>query len=114
MQRATGGRSEVTFRSYDAGVESFYGTKKDVVWLDEKAEQKIYAECLLRTLATVPGEPNGIMLLTFTLLAGMTELAKDFIRAEEISPKHLNRNGADGPAALDRSRTIAPEIRCCL
>jgi len=77
------------FKSYDSGAESFYGTKKDFVWLDEEAEQRIYAECLLRTLATVPGEPNGMVLLTFTPLAGMTELAKDFIRAEEGSPKCL-------------------------
>lgn len=89
VKHTAGGRSELTFKSYDAGVESFYGTKKDVVWLDEEAEQKIYAECLLRTLATVPGEPNGIILLTFTPLGGMTELAKDFIRAEQDSPKRL-------------------------
>jgi phage terminase large subunit-like protein len=89
VRHASGGRSELQFKSYDSGAESFYGTKKDVVWLDEEAEQKIYAECLLRTLATVPGEPNGIILLTFTPLAGMTEMAKEFIRAEEGSPKRL-------------------------
>ncbi len=89
IQHIAGGRSELTFKSYDSGVESFYGTKKDVIWLDEECEQKIYAECLLRTLATVPGEPNGMILVTFTPLWGMTELAKDFIRAEEGSPKRL-------------------------
>ena len=89
VKYATGGRSELTFKSYDSGVESFYGTRRDFVWLDEECEQKIYAECLLRTLATVPGEPNGMILVTFTPLWGMTELAKDFIRAEEGSPKHL-------------------------
>jgi phage terminase large subunit-like protein len=89
VKHVLGGRSELTFKSYDAGVESFYGTKKDVVWLDEEAAQKIYAECLMRTLATVPGEPNGIILVTFTPLWGMTDLAKDFIQAEEGGPKHL-------------------------
>jgi len=89
VQYIAGGRSELTFKSYDAGQESFYGTKKDVVWLDEEAEQKIYSECLLRTLATVPGEPNGMLLVTFTPLWGMTELAKDFIRAEEGGQKKL-------------------------
>jgi phage terminase large subunit-like protein len=89
VKHVSGGRSDLQFKSYDSGPESFYGTKKDVVWLDEEAEQKIYAECLLRTLATVPGEPNGIILVTFTPLWGMTELAKDFIQAEEGSPKHL-------------------------
>ncbi len=70
VKYATGGRSELTFKSYDSGVESFYGTRRDFVWLDEECEQKIYAECLLRTLATVPGEPNGMILVTFTPLCG--------------------------------------------
>lgn len=89
VKHISGARSELTFKSYDSGVESFYGTKKDVIWLDEEAEQKIYSECLLRTLATVLGEASGIILVTFTPLWGMTELAKDFIRTEEGSPKKL-------------------------
>jgi|SRR5208283_98489 len=63
VQHATGGRSDVTFKSYDSGVESFYGTRKDVVWLDEEAEQKIYSECLLRTLATCQVSRTGFCLL---------------------------------------------------
>ena len=89
VKHISGSRSDLTFKSYDSGVESFYGTRKDVIWLDEEAEQKIYSECLLRTLATVPGEPNGIILVTFTPLWGMTELAKEFIQAEENGPKKL-------------------------
>ena len=89
VKHVTGGRSELTFKSYDSGVESFYGTKKDIIWLDEEAEQKIYAECLLRTLATVPGEVSGLMLLTFTPLAGVTELVKDFMQAAEDGQKKL-------------------------
>ncbi len=44
IRHVSGGRSELTFKSYDSGVESFYGTKKDVVWLDEEAEQKFESE----------------------------------------------------------------------
>jgi phage terminase large subunit-like protein len=83
VKHVSGGRSDLQFKSYDSGPESFYGTKKDVVWLDEEAEQKIYSECLTRTASTVPGEPNGIILVTFTPLWGMTELAKEFIYAQE-------------------------------
>lgn len=105
VKHITGGRSELTFKSYDSGVESFYGTKKDVIWLDEEAEQKIYSECLLRTLATVPGEPNGIVLVTFTPLWGMTELAKDFIRAEDSGPKKLIT------ATWDDAPHLSPEAK---
>jgi phage terminase large subunit-like protein len=105
VKHITGGRSELTFKSYDSGVESFYGTKKDVIWLHEEAEQKIYSECLLRTLATVPGEPNGIVLVTFTPLWGMTELAKDFIQTPDASPKKLIT------ATWDDAPHLSPEAK---
>jgi phage terminase large subunit-like protein len=89
VKHISGGRSELTFKSYEAGQESFYGTRKDFVWLDEECELKIYTECLLRTLAVVLGEPNGLMLLTYTPLWGMTDLAKEYLQAPEGSPKRL-------------------------
>ena len=39
VHHANGGRSEIALKSYDQGVESFYGTGKDLVWLDEEAER---------------------------------------------------------------------------
>lgn len=89
VKHASGGRSEVLFKTYDAGVESFYGTKKDVIVCDEEPDQTIYAECLLRLLATVPGEPNGILLVSYMPLLGMTELTKSFISAPADGPKKL-------------------------
>jgi phage terminase large subunit-like protein len=85
VRHVSGGQSSVTFKSYDQGVESFYGSKRDLVWLDEECEKTIYAECLLRTMATVPGERNGVLILTFTPLYGMTELVRDFIVNEEAA-----------------------------
>jgi phage terminase large subunit-like protein len=82
VRHFSGGRSEIALKSYDQQVESFYGTKKDLVWLDEEADQAIYTECLTRTLSTVPGDPNGIVLLTFTPLWGMTEIVRQFLEAE--------------------------------
>jgi phage terminase large subunit-like protein len=89
VKHVSGGRSELTFKSYDSGVESFYGTKKDVIVLDEEPEQKIYAECLLRTLSTVPGDPNGAILMSYMPILGMTELTKSFMTAPEDGPKKL-------------------------
>jgi len=66
VRHISGGRSEVQLKSYDSGVESFYGTRKHVCWLDEECEPGIYSEVLMRTLSTVPGEPNGIVLATLT------------------------------------------------
>jgi phage terminase large subunit-like protein len=87
VRHVTGGRSEIALKSYDQGVESFYGTGKDLIWLDEEAAQPIYVECLTRTLSTVPGQPNGSVLFTFTPLWGVTDIVHEFTKADEASPK---------------------------
>jgi len=87
VRHISGGRSEVQLKSFDSGVESFYGTKKHVVWIDEECEPGIYSEVLMRTLSTVPGEPNGIVLATLTPLWGMTSLVRDFLEAPKDGPK---------------------------
>lgn len=79
VKHASGGISNTTFKSYDQGQEAFYGTKKHLIWLDEECDRPIYTECLLRTMATVPGQPNGLVLFTFTPLYGMSELVTDFL-----------------------------------
>lgn len=81
VRHVSGGRSNIALKSYDQQVESFYGTGKDLVWLDEEAEHQIYVECLTRTLSTVYGEPNGIVLFTFTPLWGITDVVRDFMEA---------------------------------
>jgi phage terminase large subunit-like protein len=89
VRHISGGRSEIQLKSYDQQVESFYGTGKDLIWLDEEAEQGIYVECVTRTLSTKPGEPNGIILFTFTPLWGMTDIVRQFLEAPADGPKRV-------------------------
>ena len=56
VRHVSGGTSELGLKSYDQGRESFQGTNRDLVWLDEEANREIYVECLLRTMTT-----NGVM-----------------------------------------------------
>lgn len=77
--RHVNGVSDIGLKSYDQGQESFYGTRKDLIWLDEECERAIYTECLMRTMATIPGMQNGLMLFTFTPLMGLTDIVKDFL-----------------------------------
>jgi phage terminase large subunit-like protein len=108
VKHVSGGRSEIMLKSYDQQVESFYGTKKDLIWLDEEAIQAIYVECLTRTLSTVPGEPNGIILFTFTPLWGMTEIVSQFQSAEPDSQKFTVT------ATWDDAPHLTPETRAQL
>jgi phage terminase large subunit-like protein len=78
IKHLSGGTSELILKSYDQGREAFQGTNRDLVWLDEEADREIYVECLLRTLTT-----NGILLLTFTPLMGVTDIVRDFLHEEQ-------------------------------
>lgn len=79
VKHVSGGNSTILLKSYDQKREAFQGTEQDVVWLDEEPPQAIFTECLTRTMATVPGEVGGLMLLTFTPLQGMTPLIMEFL-----------------------------------
>jgi len=105
VRHISGGRSEVQLKSFDSGVESFYGTKKHVVWIDEECEPGIYSEVLMRTLSTVPGEPNGIVLATLTPLWGMTSLVRDFLEAPKDGPKYFTQ------CTWDQAPHLSPAAR---
>jgi phage terminase large subunit-like protein len=81
VRHKSGGISECTLKSYDQKRHSFQGTKKQVIWLDEEPPLDIYTECLLRTTDTTGGSDNGIMMLTFTPLLGMSETVMAFLPA---------------------------------
>ncbi|HMK22176.1 MAG TPA: terminase family protein, partial [Terriglobales bacterium] len=77
VRHVSGGTSELTLKSYDQGREAFQGTNKDLIWLDEECDREIYVECLLRTMNT-----NGLVMVTFTPLLGVTEIVKDFLASK--------------------------------
>ncbi|QDP68121.1 MAG: putative terminase large subunit [Prokaryotic dsDNA virus sp.] len=95
VKHTSGGTSELSFKSYDQGRQSFEGTKKDVIWLDEECPLDVYTECLLRTTDTSgKNEGNGIMMLTFTPLMGMSELVLEFLPNGEV------KEISDGPKCV--------------
>lgn len=77
--RHKNGVSRLVFKTYDQGRESYQGAKVGCVWFDEEPPMPIYTEGLTRTMSTVPGEPNGIVLCTFTPLKSITEVVKLFL-----------------------------------
>lgn len=86
VKHKSGGISSLGLKSYDQGRKSFQGTKKDFIWLDEEPPIDIYTEALLRTMDT-SGDPeatNGMMILTFTPLSGMSETVLSFLPNGEV------------------------------
>lgn len=78
IRHAAGGFSTLGFKSYQQGRGAFEGTEQHVIWLDEEPPMSIYGECLIRTATT-----DGLIMLTFTPLAGRSEVVMQFMPAED-------------------------------
>ena len=88
VKHVSGGISELTFKTYEQGRESFQGTKKQVIWLDEEPKDPgIYSECLTRTMDDV--EP-GIIFCTFTPLFGLSEVVLTFLPHGKFPKDNIN------------------------
>ena len=66
--------SELQFKNYEQGRESFQGTNKDWIWPDEEVPQPIYEEMLLRTMVC-----GGHIAMSYTPIMGMTPLTMGFL-----------------------------------
>lgn len=82
VKHASGGISNLTLKSYDQKRYSFQGSEQDVIWLDEEPPLDIYTECLLRTMTN-----NGMLMLTFTPLQGMSETVMAFLPGGQVQEK---------------------------
>lgn len=79
VRHVSGQKSFLTLKSYDQRRQSFQGTEQDVIWADEECPMDIYSECLIRTMTT-----NGLIMLTFTPLQGMTEVVMSFLPGGKV------------------------------
>lgn len=75
VKHRTSRNSILTFKSYEEGRKSFEGDEVDVVWCDEEPPLDVYTECVIRTMTN-----NGLVLLTFTPLLGMSEVVRIFMK----------------------------------
>ena len=79
VRHKSGGWSRLGFKNYQQDIGSFMGTSRHVIWLDEECPLDIYNECNIRT-ATV----DGIMLVTFTPLEGLTPMVVNFCKKADF------------------------------
>lgn len=79
VRHKEGGISYGVLKTYDMGRESFQAAAVDVVALDEEPPIEVYTECLLRTMATVPGQPNGTVIAAFTPLKGLSDVVLSYL-----------------------------------
>lgn len=84
VRHVSGGTSVIGLKSYEQGRDSFEGTAKDGIWLDEEPPEDVYSECLLRTTIVDDSMPHeeaegGIIFITFTPLEGTTQVVQSFL-----------------------------------
>jgi|TARA_R110002051_G_scaffold110547_1_gene183102 phage terminase large subunit-like protein len=74
VRHVSGGNSSLHFKAYEMGVEKWQGRSVDVVWLDEEPSRELYSQSVTRTL-----DRRGMVYMTFTPEAGMTETVAAFV-----------------------------------
>lgn len=74
VRHESGGVSELGFKSFAEGTESFQGTSRQCIWIDEECPLPVYAEALLRTMTC-----DGLVYLTFTPLKGLSDTVLQFL-----------------------------------
>ena len=74
VKHVSGGVSTLLFKAYEQGRAKWQGDTLDGVWFDEEPPKDIYTEGLTRTAAT-----NGIAIITFTPLKGMSDVVLLFL-----------------------------------
>ena len=98
VKHVNGGLSILQFQSYDQGREAFQATARDAVIEDEEPPLSVHNECLIRTMTT-----QGIVLLAFTPLKGMSETVISFIRKDEQGISRVVRAGWDDAPHLTQA-----------
>ncbi len=74
VRHVSGGNSSLFFKAYEMGVEKWQGRSVDCIWLDEEPPREIYSQAVTRTL-----DRKGMVYMTFTPEAGMTETVASFM-----------------------------------
>lgn len=77
IRHVSGGWSRLGLKSYQQGRGAFEGTTQHFAWVDEEPDYDVYGEILMRLMTT-----QGIALLTYTPLEGLTETVLSFLPAE--------------------------------
>ena len=100
IRHKDGGWSKLGLKSYQQGRGSFEGTAQHLIHLDEEPPQDVYTECLTRTATT-----DGIVLITFTPLEGLTAMILDFMeKAKNGATIMVQAGWDDAPHLTEKTK----------
>ena len=90
IRHVSGGNSSLHFKAYEMGVEKWQGRSVDCIWLDEEPSREIYSQAVTRTL-----DRKGMVYMTFTPEAGMTETVASFMNNLQAGQSLVNATWDD-------------------
>ena len=99
IRHASGGASSLLFKAYEQGRGKWQANTVDGVWFDEEPPEDVYIEGITRTNAT-----QGIILLTFTPLMGMSAVVARYVMED-------NEDRAVVTMTIDDAEHYTPEQR---
>ena len=105
IKHTSGGLSNLMFKSYEQKRIAFQGDEPEVIWLDEECPMAIYGECVIRTMTV-----DGIMMLTFTPLLGLSEVVETFMpdgiipEVQDGSKFVINATWEDAPHLTEKDK----------
>lgn len=106
VRHVSGGKSQLIFKSFDQKRIAFQGTEQDVIWLDEEPPLDIYTESLMRTMTN-----NGMLMLTFTPLMGMSETVMAFLPGGKLDEINAGGSKCVIMATWDDAPHLSKEIK---
>ena len=106
VKHVSGNWSTLVFKSYQQGRTKWQGKGVHVIWLDEEPDVDIWGESVARVTAT-----EGMIMLTFTPLLGLSEVVRGFYPHPDSPEKHMTRMTMDEAQHEDGRSHLTPEIR---
>ena len=96
IRHVSGGISSLHFKAYEMGVEKWQGRSVDCIWLDEEPSREIYSQAVTRTL-----DRKGMVYMTFTPEAGMTETGASFMNNLQAGQSLVNATWDDASEKIN-------------
>ena len=113
INHVSGGKSKITFKTFEEGREAFQGSKVDLIWIDEEPPFPIYQECKMRTMAT-SDDFRGMMIVSSTPLKGYSDFFNYFMEdrhpeeaKDSIWHAHITWDDATHLSELEKKRLLA-------
>lgn len=97
VRHITGGTSSIGMKSYGKDRDAFEGVARDILYCDEEPDLDVFSEGLTRLISTVPGQPNGLMIVTFTPMEGYTAVVKRFLETDDPDCWYIQIGWKDVP-----------------